>query len=184
MCLRSTIKALNPLRKLARTPASRATEALLSGQTLLEVMREASDAVAREAVREALEEFSDGPAALLITCLLESATAGWQQLGADLRASSRVPSSSAAWVSARMHQYADTLGTEVMTQHLINLVLSVTGLHVEALILTRADVDADRLTDQLAELLKKGLSSGLSRTDLAQTLSTAPRPAGRFVSAS
>ena len=79
-----------------------------------------------------------------------------------------------------MTDYGQSLSDELMSQHLINLVLSVTGLHVEALVLTRADVDARRLTDKLAELLKSGLSSGISRSDLAQTLTSPRRTVGRI----
>ena len=184
MSLLETIKSLNPLKKLVRSPATQAENGLLAGHTLMEVMRDASDAVARSAVRDALEEFSDGPAALLITCLLESTAAAWSTLGEQLEASKRLPAQGAGWVCTRMTDYGHSLGGDVMTQHLINLVLSVTGLHVEALILTAAEVDSRRLTERLAELLRQGLSSGLSRGDLAQTLSTARGPSGRLASAS
>lgn len=186
MSLLETLKSLNPLKRLAPSAASRATAGLLAGQTLGEVMREASDAIARKAVAEALEEFSDGgPAALLITCLLEAATRGWSSLGNELEASSRLPADRAHWVCARMNDYSRSLGGEVMTQHLINLVLGVTGLYVEALVLSRAQVDGRALKAKLAELLKQGLSSGLSRADLAQRLSSPRRSTGgRLASAS
>ena len=180
MSLFETIKSFNPLKKLARSPAAQVAGGLLAGQTLMEVMRDASQSVARRAVDEALKEFSDGPAALLITCLLESTHAGWEALGADVKASGRLPRANAAWVSARMTEYGRSLQSELMTQHLINIVLSVTGLHVEALVLTRAEVDARTLSNRLAELLKQGLSSGLSRSELAQTLSSAASSAGHF----
>ena len=176
--------AFNPLKKLARSPASRAADGLLAGQTLMEVMRDACDALARQAVREALVEFSDGPAALLITCLLEASTAGWAALGGQLKTTSRLPPEHARWASARLTDYGRSLASDEMTQHLINLVLSVTGLHVEALILTREQVDAHSLTERLAELLKQGLSSGLSRADLARTLSSPRRPDSRLASSS
>ena len=175
-----TIKSLNPLAKLAGSPANRVTSALRQGQSLGEVMRDASDHIARQAVKDALEEFSDGPAALLITCLIESSNAGFERLAIELSRSSQLPTEAAAWVAARMTDYGQSLSDDLMSQHLINLVLSVTGLHVEALILTRDDVDARRLTERLAELLKQGLSSGLLRSDLAQTLSTARQPRGRI----
>ena len=183
MTLLQSLKSLNPLRKLAPSPASAAANSLIAGQTLMEVMRDASDSIARQAVKEALEEFSDGPAALLITCLLESSAAAWTSLGRQLKVHPRMPAATSGWVSMRMTDYGRSLAGDVMTQHLINLVLSVTGLHVEALVLTRAEVDARRLTERLAELLKQGLSSGLSRADLAHTLSSR-RPNIRLASAS
>ena len=180
MRLLETIKSLNPLKKLIPSSASRAITGLREGQTLAEVMREASDFIARRAVADALEEFSDGPAALLITCLIECTTAGWEQLASQLAGSSQLPHEGSAWVAARMTDYGQSLSDDLMSQHLINLVLSVTGLHVEALVLTRGDVDSRQLTQKLAELLKNGLSSRLSRSDLAQTLTSARRPAGRI----
>ncbi|MBS1151034.1 MAG: hypothetical protein H6Q89_2732 [Myxococcaceae bacterium] len=181
MRLLETIKSLNLLKKLTPSPASRAAAAFRDGQTLGEVMRDASDSIAREAVRQALAEFSDGPAALLITCLIESTTAGWELLASQLAASNQLPRDRSAWVAARLTDYGHCLSEDLMSQHLINLVLCVTGLHVEALVLTRDDVDARRLTEQLAELLKKGLSSGLPRAALAQTLTTPHRPTGRII---
>jgi hypothetical protein len=181
MRLLETIKSLNPLRTLSASPASRAVSALNRGETLGDVMRVASDAIARKAVREALEAFSvDGPAALLITCLIESTSAGWQALASQLAASTQLPKEGSAWAAARLTDYGHSLSGDPMSQHLINLVLSVTGLHVEALILTGADVDARRLSEKLAVLLKNGLSSGVSRSDLAQTLTSARLPAGRI----
>ncbi len=180
MRLLETIKSLNPLKTLSASPASRAVSALNRGETLGDVMRDASAAIARNAVREALENFSeDGPAALLITCLLESTTAGWEALASQLAVSTQLPKEGSAWIAARLADYGHSLSGELMSQHLINLVLSVTGLHVEALILSGADVDARRLADKLSELLKNGLSSGVSRSDLAQTLTSTRRPAGR-----
>ena len=186
MSLLETIKSLNPLKRLAPSAANRATAGLLAGQNLMEVMRDTSDAIARKAVAEALEEFAeDGPCALLITCLLEACTRGWSQLGEQLKASNRLPADRANWVCARMNDYSRSLSSELMTQHLINMVLGVTGLYVEALVLTRAQVDQHALKSKLSELLKQGLTSGLSRSDLAQTLAPAPRPsAGRLISAS
>lgn len=175
-----TLKTLNPLGKLGPSPAARVSAALEAGQSLGDVMRDSSDAIARQAVRDALEEFSDGPAALLITCLIESTAEGYERLGLELTRSSQLPRESAAWVAARLTGYGQSLNNDLMSQHLINLVLSVTGLHVEALILTRADVDARRLTDRLAELLKQGLSSGVSRSDLAQTLPAPRRTSARI----
>jgi hypothetical protein len=182
MRLLETIKSLNPLKKLRASPASRAVSALSRGETLAEVMRDASGHIAQQAVREALEEFSDGPAALLITCLIESAGRGWGLLASQVVASNQLPREGSTWVAKRMTDYGDSLSGDLMSQHLINLVLSVTGLHVEALILTRDDVDARRLTEKLSELLKQGLSSGISRSDLAQTLTSSRRPAGRIAS--
>ncbi len=184
MSLLETIKSLNPLKRLAPSPSDRAIAALLAGHTLDEVMRAASQVIARQAVREALEEFSDGPAALLITCLLESCTAAWSALGAALEASPRLPADRAAWVCARMNDYSRSLSSELMTQHLINLVLGVTGLYIEALVLSRDQVDPRALREKLAELLKQGLSSGLSRADLSQTLSARRRTSGQLASAS
>src|SRR4051812_21393584 len=112
-----------------KSPNARAVDALVDGQPLLAVMRDAADDIARQAVREALAEFSDGPAALLITCLLESATAGWLSLGAAVEAAPRLSRPRADWVSARMAKYSRFLNSDEPTQHLINLVLSVTGLH-------------------------------------------------------
>ena len=180
MRLLQTIKSLNPLAKLIPSPASKAAAALRDGKTLGEVMRDASGPIAKRAVREALDAFVDGPAALLITCLIESATAGWERLGAQISSSNQLPTQSSGWVAARMIEYGESLTDDPMSQHLINLVLCVTGLHVEALILTSGDVDARRLTEKLSELLKQGLSSGVSRSDLAQTLSSTRRPAGRI----
>ncbi len=179
MRLLEAIKSLNPLTLLSRSPAARATSALRAGATLEEVMRVASEGIAKQAVREALDEFSDGPAALLITCVIEASAAGWDLLASQLLASHRLPREGSAWVAARMTDYGHSLAGDLMSQHLINLVLSMTGLHVEALVLTRADVDARRLTVKLAELLKQGLSSGVSRTHLAQTLNSS-RTARRF----
>lgn len=164
------IKSLNPLK----SPAGRAVEGLRSGQTLGEVMRDAADPIAKAAVRSALEEFSDGPAALLITCLLEAATTGWEQLAAEVLRAPGLPKESAAWTCARMTEYGRSLADETMSQHVINLVLHVTGLYAESLILTRDDVDALRLEAKFAELLKQGLSSGLTRTDLAHAVRAAP----------
>jgi hypothetical protein len=182
MSLLQTLKSLNPLKKLGASPATQAASALREGQSLGDVMREASDKIAAQAVREALDAFSDGPAALLITCLIESSTAGWERLAAQLSASKDLAPEASSWVAARMVGYGQCLNEELMQQHLINLVLSVTGLHVEMLVLTRNDVDARVLTVRLAELLKKGLSSGLSRNDLAQTV-TSPLPRVRRIAA-
>lgn len=180
MRLLETIKSLNPLRKLGESPASRAAAALRDGQSLGDAMREAADPIAKAAVREALEAFGDGPAALLITCLIESATAGWERLGTQLASSNQLPPEAATWVAARFMDYGRSLCDDPMSQHLINLVLGVTGLHVEALILTKDDVDARQLTLKLSELLQKGLSSAISRSDLAQTLRSPRRVVGRI----
>ena len=181
MTLIETLKSLNPLKKLGPSAATRAVTALRTGQTLGEVMKDASDKIARAAVSEALQAFSDGPAALLITCLIESTTAGWERLATQLAESKELPSEGSAWVAARMVDFGESLKHDLMQQHLINLVLSVTGLHVEMLILTRGDVDAGALTQRLAELLKNGLSSGVSRSDLAQTLTSPRRQVRRIV---
>lgn len=164
------LKSLNPLR----TPAARTVEALRSGLTLGEVMRDAADPIAKKAVASALEEFDDGPAALLITCLLESATLEWERLGAEVLRAQGLTKDGAAWACTRLTEYGRSLADETMSQHVINLVLGVTGLHVEALILTRADVDAPRLEAKLAELLKQGLSSCVSRADLARSVRSIP----------
>lgn len=181
MTFLQTIKSLNPLKNLGPSAAGRAASGLRNGQTLGEVMRDASDAIANQAVVEALEEFhEEGPAALLITCLIEASTAGWERLASQVAASTQLNREGSAWVAARMTDYAHSLTDDVMSQHLINMVLNVTGLHVEALILAPKDVDARALTQKLSELLKSGLSSGVSRSDLAQTLTSARRPVGRI----
>lgn len=160
------IKSLNPLK----SPAARSLEALRAGQTLGEVMRDAADPLAKKAVATALEEFCDGPAALLITCLLEAATTEWETLGAEILRAPGLPKDNAAWLCARVTEYGRSLADDPMSQHVINLVLNVTGLHVEALILERDQVDVKRLETQFADLMKKGLSSGLSRDDLAHSV--------------
>lgn len=165
-----TLKSLNPLR----TPAARTVEALRAGLTLGETMRDAADPVAKASVRAALEEFSDGPAALLITCLLEAATIEWERLGAEVLRAQGLTKDGAAWACTKMTEYGRSLADDPMCQHVINLVLGVTGLHAESLILTRDDVDAARLETKLAELLKQGLSSGISRTDLAHSVRSIP----------
>jgi|GEM_PF-3195726 len=174
-----TIKSLNPLSKLGPSAAAKVATGLHAGQTLADVMRDASDGVARQAVREALGAFSDGPAALLITCLIESSTAGWERLATQVVASKDLPPEGASWVAARMMRYGESLNSDPMSQHLINLVLSVTGLHVEALIIESGDVEANRLSEKLAELMKQGLSSALSRNDLSQSLVSSSRPSRR-----
>ena len=164
------LKSLNPLR----TSAARTVEALRSGLTLGEAMRDAADPIAKKAVASALEEFSDGPAALLITCLLESATLEWERLGAEVLRAQGLTKDGAVWACTRLTEYGRSLGDETMSQHVINLVLGVTGLHVEALILTRADVDAPRLEAKLAELLQQGLSSCVPRADLSRSVRSVP----------
>ena len=177
MTFLQTIKSLNPLNKLGPSAAAKVSAGLHAGQTLGDVMRDACDGIARQAVREALGAFSEGPAALLITCLIESSNAGWERLATQLVEGKDLPSEGATWVAARMMRYGDSLSSDPMSQHLINLVLSVTGLHVEALIIDSDDVDENRLSEKLAELLKQGLSSALSRNDLAQSLvSSSSRP--------
>ncbi len=179
MRLLESIKSFNPLSKLRPSAAARIAAGLQGGQTLADVLREASDSIAKTAVHEALDAFTDGPAALFITCLIESTTAGWERLASALVEANQLPREGSVWVGARMIAYGQSLHGDLMSQHLINVVLSVTGLHVEALLLDRKDIDARRLTEKLAELLKNGMSSGISRNDLAQSL-VSSRPSRRI----
>ena len=77
-------------------------------------------------------------------------------------------------------RFADSFKSDLMIQHVTNLVLAETGLGSEAMVLKPAQVDAGKLSARLGELMRIGLASTVNELEL---IPVPPPSPGRFASA-
>ncbi len=161
----SLLRVLAP--SVATRLANRMDEHLLAGAAFGAALKDVLPALAAEAVEDAAGRFEGGAVALFIVDVRDALRDTLESTGRKL---SRRHLATGAFLSRRMSDVSAALLDEHVEQHLINCVLSVTGLYAEAMTLELARLDKEKLARALAEVLRQLVGATLSRAQLAQTL--------------
>ncbi|MFT3840358.1 MAG: hypothetical protein QM723_25440 [Myxococcaceae bacterium] len=184
MGLFEIIRQLNPLRTAATAKLADGIAAeLAKGRGTVPAAKVPAAELASICVKRALEKFEQGPSAELIMLLLESSRRLWLGTARTL-ASTSVPGLERKDVrrsATLLVRFADSFKSDLMIQHVTNLVLSETGLGSEAMVLKPAQVNAARLAERLGELMRMALASTISAE--LELIPVPPPSPGRFASA-
>ena len=144
----------------------RLSAALDAGAAFGPALKETLPALVEASVDVASAKFDSGAVALFIVDLRDAVARRLEKAAALAgRKDGWGP-----WMKVRLLDVAGSLRTETVEQHLINAVLSVTGLYAEAMTLDVARVDRAELTRAVTTVLQRSLSTVFSRRELALTL--------------
>lgn len=167
--LRQSFSSL--LRVLAPSAATRLAnqmdERLRAGEAFGAALKAVLPALAREAVEDAASRFEGGAVALFIVDLRDVLRHTLESAGRKL---SRRHLGTGAFLARRMGDVSAALVDEQVEQHLINCVLSVTGLYAEAMTLELGRLDREKLAGALADVLRQLVGATLPRAQQVQTL--------------
>jgi hypothetical protein len=143
----------------ARAGSRTLINALQSGMSLGEALKHAAPMLAKVAVSEAAASFDGGALALLIVDVRDSLRRQLLVAGREVQDASLLT----ALASASYH-----VDQETFVGHLINAMLSVTGLYVESQALDT--FDEALATREVAALFSRSLCVLISRTDAARRM--------------
>ncbi len=182
MGLFELIRQLNPLRTPATTKVAEAIAAELTrGRAPVLALKSQAHELALIGVKRALERFEQGPSAELIMLILESSKKLWLRTARSLARAPGLGREEARAAAQRLAHFADSFGSDLMMQHVANLVLAETGLGSEAMVLRPEQVDADRLAARLSDLLRMALASSFEAEP--ELIPLPPPSPGSFASA-
>ncbi len=184
MGLFELIRQLNPLRTPATTRVAEAIALELGrGRAPVLALKSQAGALADICVKRALERFEQGPSAELIMIILETSNTLWLRTARALARAPGVDRAAARRVASGLGHFAGsfTPGSDLMLQHVTNLVLAETGLGSEAMVLKPGQVNAARLSERLGELMRLALSSSVEPG--LELIPVPPPSPGRFASA-
>ena len=127
------------------------------------------------AVKAAVEDLEQAPAAELIMRLVEESQRLWLETAKAVSVSPSVDRSVARRAGSKVKEFSRAFGSDLMLQHLTNLVLSETGLGTEAGVLKPDALDLPRFARRLSELVRLSVSS-VSDAELAVIPLPQPSP--------
>ncbi len=184
MGLLEIIRQLNPLRTPATAKlADGIALELAQGRGTVPAAKTQAQELATIVVKRALERFEQGPSAELIMLLLESSRRLWLGTAGAL-ASARTEGldrKEARKAAAQLVRFADSFKSDLMMQHVANLVLAETGLGSEAMVLKPAQVNGAKLAERMGELMRMALASSIAAE--LELIPVPPPSPGRFASA-